>query len=165
MQAPSWLLVPDGAWEPRRRTWARRQAAARELHRAHTVSERLGEPQAIFRPSEKRGAHAQVEQRGQRPAPGRVAVGQPAWGWASSPSVLLPNGRLNGAPLVGCPTVGIADRQGQRARGAVSVGDEGVQPEKRCVALATEEPLCHFFDGGSVCFDRLSQRDGLQAGR
>lgn len=47
------------------------QPQPRELHRAHTVSERLGEPQAIFRPSEKRGAHALVEQRGQGPAPGR----------------------------------------------------------------------------------------------
>ena len=46
-------------------------------HPAHWVGKLPGEPQAIFRPSEKRGAHALVEQWGRSPAPDLEKVGQP----------------------------------------------------------------------------------------
>lgn len=47
------------------------QPQPRKLHRAHTVSARLGAPQVRFRPSEIRPAHGQVTQWGRSPAPGR----------------------------------------------------------------------------------------------
>ena len=43
--------------------------------------------------------------------------------------------------------------------------DTGVQPVKPCVALATEERLCHVPHGSSVCLYRLPLGDGLRDGR
>ena len=56
----------------------------------------------------------------------------------------LPQGSYVGVPLAGCPTVGLADGQGQGARARIGE-DEGVQPARRRVALATIESPCRPF--------------------
>ena len=77
----------------------------------------------------------------------------------------LPQRSYVGVPLAECPTVGLADRQGQWARARIGE-DEGVQPARRRVALATIEPPCRPFRRRKVVsFDRLIRCNRLQAGR
>lgn len=112
-------------------------------HPAHGVGALPGEPPANSRPSGNRSAHAPVEQRGRSPAPRPLkAGGQPGRCPASSRSR---SGGANSAPqgkhCAGCPPAGTAVRC-KGAGGAVLKGDEGVQPERQRVALATAELPC-----------------------
>lgn len=101
-----------------------------------------GEPQANFAPTQNRPAHGSVAQWGRSPAPGLEKVGHPGLGAASSRAEDAANGGNIGVLKAGCPTFVLADGK-RKVRGAVFRVDKGVQPAKPCVALATEERLCH----------------------
>lgn len=114
-----------------------------KLRLAHQVNALPGEPQVIFRPSEKRAAHGPGDAAGAKPRPQHAEGGRATW----AVSGVQPeqagdaNSGNNGKHCAGCPPV-VTAVQWQRAGGAVLGGDEGVQPERQRVALATAELPC-----------------------
>lgn len=94
-----------------------------------------------------------------RPWPCKAKVGHPGLGAASSRDGGDADGSIIGVLKAGCPTFELADGK-RKVRGAVLRVDKGVQPAKPCVALATEERLCHVPHGSSVCLYRLHWFDG-----